>query len=644
MDEDPASSTSENPLPSSSVKARRRRSGKSSKRRVLPKALVGEGVRPAGPLQPCPAAVSPRDGSEPSPGFEPHEHKYDSLDRALAANLARLTAGISPSVLWLAYLDWLIHIGLSPSKGAQLGEKAVRKSLRLALHAQQAMADPEAPPCIEPLPQDKRFSGEAWRQWPYNLLYQSFLLTQQWWHVATSDLRGMDRRNERIVNFVSRQLLDMVSPSNLPWLNPEVRETTLREGGANLLRGAENFIEDWERAVAGKRPVGAESYQVGRDVAVTPGKVVLRNRLIELIQYAPATETVHAEPVLIVPAWIMKYYILDLSPHNSLVKYLVERGHTVFMISWLNPTSEDRDLRLDDYRRLGILAALDAIDAIVPERRVHGVGYCLGGTLLAMTAAALARDSDSRFASLSLLATQIDFRHSGELMLFINDSQVDYLESLMWDQGYLDTHQMAGAFQQLRSNDLIWSRLVQDYLLGKRRGMSDLMAWNTDLTRMPYAMHSEYLRRFFLNNDLAGGRYEVDGRPVAISDIRAPIFAVGTTKDHVAPWRSAYKIHLLADSETTFLLTTGGHNAGVVSEPEHRNRSYQVATKRETDYYVDPETWLARTPRKEGSWWPEWQAWLAARSSAQVAAPGLGAAEAGYPPLQDAPGSYVLQP
>ena len=581
---------------------------------------------------------------EPAPAFEPHEHKYDSLDRALAANLARLTAGVSPSVLWLAYLDWLIHVGLSPSKAAQLAEKAVRKSLRLALHAQHALAEPDAPPCIEPLPQDRRFDGAAWRQWPYNLLYQSFLLTQQWWHVATSDLSGMDRRNERIVNFVTRQLLDMVSPSNLPWLNPEVRETTLREGGANLLRGAQNLADDWERAVAGKRPAGAERFQVGRDVAVTPGKVVLRNRLIELIQYAPATETVHAEPVLIVPAWIMKYYILDLSPHNSLVKYLVERGHTVFMISWRNPTSEDRDLRLDDYRRLGVLAALDAIEAIAPERRVHGVGYCLGGTLLAMAAAALARNGDPRFASLSLLAAQIDFRHSGELMLFINDSQVDYLESLMWDQGYLDTHQMAGAFQQLRSNDLIWSRLVQDYLLGRRRGMSDLMAWNTDLTRMPYAMHSEYLRRFFLDNDLADGRYEVDGRPVAISDIRAPIFAVGTTKDHVAPWRSAYKIHLLADTDVTFLLTTGGHNAGVVSEPNHRNRSYQVATKKETDYYVDPDTWLAKTSRKEGSWWPEWQAWLAARSSGQVQPPGLGADEAGYPPLMDAPGSYVLQP
>lgn len=596
----------------------------------------------AGAALPAPGATSTEPGT--AAAFEPHEHVYDSLDRALAANLARLTAGISPSVLWLAYLDWLIHIGLSPSKAAQLSEKALRKSLRLALHAQRSLSASDSEPCIDPLPQDRRFRDPAWRQWPYNILYQGFLLTQQWWHVATSDLRGMDQRNQRIVNFVARQMLDMVSPSNLPWLNPEVREATLREGGANLIRGAENAVEDWERSAAGKPPVGADRYRVGRDVAVTPGRVVLRNHLIELIQYAPAGGEVQAEPLLIVPAWIMKYYILDLSPENSLVKYLVERGHSVFMISWRNPTTEDRDLSLDDYRRLGVMAALDAISAIVPGRKVQGVGYCLGGTLLAIAAAALSRNGDQRLASLSLFAAQIDFRDAGELMLFINDSQVDYLESLMWDQGYLDSHQMAGAFQLLRSNDLIWSRLVRDYLLGQRGGMSDLMAWNADLTRMPYAMHSEYLRSLFLNNDLAGGRFQVDGRPVTVSDIRIPIFAVGTTKDHVAPWRSVYKLHLLADTDVTFLLTTGGHNAGVVSEPGHRGRSYQVATKREEDRYLDPETWRATIPRREGSWWPEWEAWLVKNASGRCAPPGFGAPEAGYPPLEAAPGSYVLQP
>jgi polyhydroxyalkanoate synthase len=347
--------------------------------------------------------------------------------------------------------------------------------------------------------------------------------------------------------------------------------------------------------------------------------------------------------VLIVPAWIMKYYILDLSPHNSLVKYLVEHGHTVFVISWKNPGPADRDVSMADYRRLGIEDALAAVGRVVPDRRVHAVGYCLGGTLLAIAAAAMARNQNARLATMTLLASQTDFAEAGELGLFIDESEVTLLENMMAEQGFLDPRQMSGAFQLLRSNDLIWSRRITEYLLGERPAMSDLMAWNADGTRLPSRMHSEYLRRLYLHNDLSAGRYQVDGRPIALRDIRVPLFAVGTVKDHVAPWRSVYKINLFTDSEVTFLLTSGGHNAGIVSDPGHTGRGYQVATRRHEEPYVDPETWARQAPRKEGSWWPEWQRWLEQHSGARVAPPEMGNAAAGYPVLDEAPGRYVHQ-
>ena len=568
----------------------------------------------------------------------------DILDRSVHAVAARWTGGLSPSALAEAYMDWAIHLATAPGKQAQLVEKAAKKAMRLANYAaSDAFQQEGCDCCIEPLPQDSRFRGEAWQKWPFNLMYQSFLLNQQWWHNATTGVRGVTAQHEKAVEFASRQVLDVFAPSNFPLTNPEVLQKTVSEGGLNLWRGFQNLMEDLERARSGRGPVGSEDFVPGRDVAVTPGKVVLRNRLIELIQYEPATETVRPEPILIVPAWINRYYILDLSPANSMVSYLTSQGFTVFMISWRNPGPEDRDLDLDDYRSLGVMAAVEAVRTIVPKQAIHGVGYCLGGTLLAIAAAALARDDGSPFGSLSFLATQVDFTEAGELQLFINESQLAFLEDMMWEHGYLDARQMKGAFQLLRSNDLIWSRNMREYLLGERPAMFDLMAWNADSTRMPYRMHSEYLRKLYLNNDLAEGRFEVERRPVALSDIREPIFSVGTQTDHVAPWRSVYKAHLLTDTDVTFLLTSGGHNAGIISEPGHRGRTYQVATAREDGRYIDPESWVARTPVREGSWWPEWVGWLGERSGDPVALPAMGAPDAGLAPIADAPGSYVLQ-
>jgi polyhydroxyalkanoate synthase len=557
-------------------------------------------------------------------------------DRLARAYAARFTLGVSPAALALAFGDWWLHLAASPGKLVELQRKAARKWVRyLAWLGKVSRVDCGS--CIEPLEQDRRFAADAWQQWPFNAIYQGFLFHQQWWHNATTGVHGVSPHHEHVVNFAMRQMLDLWSPSNFAWSNPEVLAAARDQAGMNFVNGAANLADDLRREALGEPPRGAEAFMPGRDVAVTTGNVVLRNRLIELIQYAPSTPSVHPEPVLIVPAWIMKYYILDLSPANSLVKYLVDRGHTVFMISWKNPGPAERDLSMDDYLELGVMQALEAIGRSVPQRKVHLAGYCLGGTLAAIAAAAMARDQDARLASLTLLAAQVDFEEAGELTLFIDDSQVSLLEDMMRAQGYLDTRQMAGAFQLLRSNDLIWSRRVREYLLGRRAPINDLAAWNADATRLPYRMHSGYLRRLFLNNDLSAGRYEALGRRVALADIRTPIFAVGTSRDHVAPWRSVYKAGLYTDSDFTFLLTGGGHNAGIVADPRRSDRSYQVATRGHDEPYVDPDAWATQATRKAGSWWPEWQRWLAERSGIPAAAPAQGTR------LGAAPGQYVLQ-
>jgi polyhydroxyalkanoate synthase len=316
----------------------------------------------------------------------------------------------------------------------------------------------------------------------------------------------------------------------------------------------------------------------------------------------------------------------------------------VFMISWKNPDSGDRNLGLEDYLRSGIKAAIDAVASIIPGRKAHGVGYCLGGTLLAIAAAAMARDNDTRLKTLTLFASEVDFTEPGELSLIIDESQVAYLEDLMWDEGYLDGKQMSGAFALLNSKDLVWSRMVRDYLMGRRQKLNDLMAWNADATRLPYRMHSEYLRKLYLNNDLAEGRYQVGGKAVVLTDIRIPVFTVATIRDHVSPWRSVYKIHLLTDTEITFLLASGGHNAGIVSEPGHAGRSYRVLRRRHDARYLDPDTWQASAPRHDGSWWPAWQRWLASHSGRKIVPPQTGSPRKGFPALADAPGTYVLTP
>jgi polyhydroxyalkanoate synthase len=565
---------------------------------------------------------------------------FENVDRLLHAFQARATAGISATAVAAAWGDWAAHLANAPGKQLELVNQAAADAVQVWLFAQRAPFDSGTPPFPEP--RRHRFNDEAWQAWPFVVYAQAFLAMERFWQAATCDVRGATRQHLRVVNFMMNQHLNRYSPMNQPWANPEVIQRTLEEGGVNLLRGAGLFFEDVERTLANRPKPGTEKWRVGDNLAVTPGHVVFRNDLIELIQYTPTTEEVRAEPVLIVPAWIMKYYILDLQPENSLIRHLVGQGFTVFAISWKNPGREDAGLGLGDYRRAGVMAALEMVERIVPGRRVHACGYCLGGTLLAVAAAAMARDGDRRLATITLLAGQTDFTEAGELMVFIDESELAYLEDMMWDQGYLDSTQMAGAFQLLRSHELIWSRMVREYLLGRRAPVSDMMAWNADGTRMPAKMHTQYLRDLFLDNRLSRGRYAVEGRPVALTDLRAPLFAVGTERDHIAPWVSVYKVRLLTVVDFTFALASGGHNTGIVAAPGNPKASHRLGHAPEDAPYVPPEAWAEQAERHDGSWWPAWFAWLHRQSGAWTEPPAMGAD--GFPPLEAAPGRYVRMP
>ena len=557
------------------------------------------------------------------------------VDRIFHTAIGAATGGLSPAAMATAWFDWALHLAASPSRQAALVEQAGQNAVEAALATLTGLSGGELPGLCDRCQADDRFRDPDWIAPPFNILTHLFLLQQDWWEDATGPLAGVDPAHQRIVAFIARQMLDMLSPSNFPLTNPQVLERTREEAGRNFVRGAGNWLEDFGRVVTHQNKPD-DRYRVGETIAVTPGDVVLRNRLIELIRYRPTTARVHAEPILIVPAWIMKYYILDLSPHNSLVAWLRDQGFEVYVISWKNPDREDAGLGLADYLDLGLFAALDHI-APKPDDRMHGVGYCLGGTLIAAGAAAMARDEDARLATLSLLAAQVDFSEPGEVSLFINESQVAFLEDIMATQGYLRADQMAGAFRMLRSTDLIWSRVIRHYLLGERTGMNDLMAWNADATRMPARMHSEYLRQMFLENRLAKGRFRVGDRPVALTDIRAPLFCLATETDHVSPWRSVYKLALLTDTDVDVCLTSGGHNSGVLSEPGHSGRHYRTLPKKEGATHLSVEDWLNRAHLHDGSWWPEWGGWLAARSGPKrrvKKAPGRA--------VGPAPGTYVF--
>ena len=563
------------------------------------------------------------------------------LEQQLRAQLANVTGGLAPDDYLRAWWDWYLNLAKEPGKQLTLLQSAFEKALDTWQFATQAARGA----ALAPQHETPGFTDPAWNVWPFNVYAKSYSNWAAWMEQALGAGSADSSQSAARLRFATQQMLEAASPANFLHTNPELLNKTVAESGENLVRGLKHWLEDAGRALNGRPSAKPAQFEVGKDVAVTPGKVVFRNQLVELLQYSPQTDQVYAEPVLITPAWIMKYYILDLSPRNSLVRYLVGKGHTVFMISWKNPTGADRDLGLDDYVQLGFKDALDVVNRIVPGRKVHAVGYCIGGTLVSIAAALLSNAGDKRLASMSLLAALMDFSEPGELSVFISPSQLAMLEAVMSRAGFLESERMAAAFMLLRSRDLLWTPAVDTYLRGERAKPNDLMAWNQDGTRMPRRMHSEYLDRLYLKNELAQGKFTVGAQRVDLKSLRMPMFVVGTETDHVAPWRAVYKARELTSSaDYTFLLTTGGHNAGIVSGPAHPKRRYRLLTWTNDTDSLTTEAWLKAASAQPDSWWPVWQRWLAERSDSQLqparavcGVQGVGAV------LEDAPGRYVRE-
>lgn len=497
----------------------------------------------------------------------------------------------------------------------------------------------EATPVVSPERGDRRFRDAAWDDNEiFDYIKQSYLLSARWIQSVVEDVEGLDGKTRQKVDFYTRQFVDAMAPSNFLMTNPEVLRATLETGGENLLKGLGHVLEDLERG-KGKlqiRMTDLEAFEIGRNVATTPGAVVGRTALMELLQYTPSTEQVARRPLLIVPPWINKYYILDLRPENSFIKWAVDQGHTVFVVSWVNPDEDLAEKAFADYAKEGILDALDMIEKATGENEINAVGYCIGGTLLASTLAYMAKTGDKRVTSATFLTTMTDFAEAGELSVFIDEEQLSYIEGLMEKEGYLDGRNMSTTFNMLRANDLIWSFVVNNYLLGKEPFPFDLLYWNSDSTRMPKAMHSFYLRNMYQQNKLCQpGGVELLGRPIDLRDIKTPAYMLSTLEDHIAPWKSTYAATQLFSGPVKFVLSASGHIAGVVNPPAASKYCYWTYNRTPKD----PQAWLEKATQTSGSWWTDWQSWIARKSGGKVAArqPGDGALEV----LGPAPGDYV---
>ena len=515
-----------------------------------------------------------------------------------------------------------------------------RDYMRLWQSAAERFLGGNPAPVVQPAPNDQRFKDAAWHESAlFDFIKQSYLLTARWMQSTVKKVDGLDDKTAQKIDFYTRQFVDAIAPTNFVATNPEVLRATVDSGGENLVNGLKHLLEDLERGKGRLmiKMTDLDSFKVGKNIAVSPGKVVFRNDLIELIQYAPATAKVKQTPLLIVPPWINKFYILDLRPTNSFVKWAVEQGHTVFMVSWVNPDERLAEKTFDDYLLEGPLAALNAITQATGEKQVNVIGYCLGGTLVAALLAYLAAKGDGRIKSATFFASLVDFKEAGELSVFIDEEQLKSLEERMSKHGYLEGADMATTFNMLRANDLIWSFVVNNYLLGKEPFPFDLLYWNSDSTRMPAAMHSFYLRNMYQENRLSQpGGITLAGVPIDLHKIKTPTFILSTREDHIAPWRSTYVATQLYAGPVTFVLAASGHIAGVINPPGKSKYGHWTNDK----LPKDPEAWLKDAQFHDGSWWPRWEAWSKQFAGGEVDArvPGDGKLKA----LADAPGTYVL--
>jgi polyhydroxyalkanoate synthase len=527
-----------------------------------------------------------------------------------------------------------------PMRIAEAQLEMWRDYVSLWQHSMLKLLGQETLPVIEPPEGDRRFRHEDWQQsFLHDYIKQSYLIAARHLHHALANVQGLDEKTAKKVDFYTRQYIDALAPSNFLLTNPEALRETVASGGRNLLKGLGNLLDDLARSNgAGLRikMTDTEAFRLGENIAVTPGKVVFQNELLQLIQYAPLTEKVHERPLLIIPPWINKYYILDLREKNSFIRWAVEQGHTVFVISWVNPGERLSHKTFDDYLTEGALAALEAVERATGVREANVIGYCLGGTLLASTLAWLAAKRERRIASATFFVSMIDFAAPGELEVFIDEAQLAALEARMAKRGYLEGSEMATTFNMLRANDLIWSFVVNNYLLGKDPFPFDLLYWNSDSTRMPAAMHRFYLRRMYLENRLREpGGITLAGVPIDVSRIDVPAYFISTVEDHIAPWKSTYAGARLFKGPVRFVLGGSGHIAGIINPPAANKNGYWTNEA----LPESPETWLESATQQPGSWWTDWGEWIAARGGKQVAAraPGKGRLRA----LEDAPGSYA---